>query len=112
MASILGASNGIAPYSLAFSRRSFSSTKKNSACGSTKCLINQGQATRSTLMSFRVIHFISTSRTPRVREFDGKAVFVVLRWVCRNKARKTLACGVDHEQVTIGAVIPTQPNIG
>src|SRR5215470_1554311 len=61
MASIFGASNGIASCSLACSSRSFSSTKRNFACGSTNRLINQGQATRSTLMSFLVIHFIFTS---------------------------------------------------
>src|SRR5215467_10271494 len=64
MASILGASNGIAFCSLACSSRSFSSTKRNFACGSTNRLINQGQATRSTLMSFLVIHFMFTSIHP------------------------------------------------
>src|SRR5215469_13721929 len=61
MALILGASNGIAFCTLACSSRSFSSTKRNFACGSTNRLINQGQATRSTLMSFLVIQFIFAS---------------------------------------------------
>src|SRR5215469_15145472 len=63
MASILrfGASKAMAFCSLACSSRSFSSTKRNLACGSTNLLINQGQATRSTLMSFLVIHFMFTS---------------------------------------------------
>ncbi|MDQ2824345.1 MAG: hypothetical protein M3R29_02750 [Verrucomicrobiota bacterium] len=35
--------------------------KTNSASGSTKCRINQGQATRSTLIFSRVIQFISSA---------------------------------------------------
>ncbi len=48
---------GMAPSCFAFSSRSFSSTNRNSACGSTNVLISQGHATRSTLMSFRVISY-------------------------------------------------------
>src|SRR6516165_9747957 len=65
MVGILGASNGIASCSLASSSKCFSSTNRNSACGSTKRLISQGHATRSTLLSLRVIHFIVTSRSGR-----------------------------------------------
>src|SRR6266568_9523004 len=61
MASIFGASKGIASCCFACSSKSFSSTNKNSACGSTNLLISQGQATRSTFMFLRVIHFINTS---------------------------------------------------
>src|SRR6516225_2792093 len=106
MASIFGASNGIASCCLDCSSKSFSSTKRNSACGSTNRLISQGQATRSTLMSFRVIHFISTSRAPRVCELDGEAIFVVLGWVCGDQAGKTLARCIDKEQIAVGAVVP------
>src|SRR5262250_1147201 len=98
MASIFGASNGIASCTLACSK-SFSSTNRNSACGSRKRLICQGQATRSTLMSFRVIHFITTSRTPGVCEFDGETIFVVLRRVCGDQTGKPLACRIDEEQI-------------
>src|SRR5258708_4864605 len=61
MASIFGASKGIAPCCFACSIKSFPSTTGNSACGSTTRLISQGQATRSTFISLRVIHFIGTS---------------------------------------------------
>src|SRR5215469_15051935 len=112
MESIFGASNGIASCSLACSSRSFSSTKRNSACGSTNRLINHGHATRSTLMSFRVIHFIFTSRTPGICEFNGEAIFVKLRWVRCDEAGKPLAGSVDDKQIAIGTVIPAQPNVG
>src|SRR5215470_14175895 len=112
IASILGASNGIASCSFACSSRSFSSTNRNSACGSTKRLISQGQATRSTFTSLRVIHFINTSRSPGVCELDDEAVLVILRWILRDQACKALVCGVDDVQVAIGAVIPTQANVG
>src|SRR5215471_10533910 len=111
MASIFGASNGIASCSLACSSRSFSSTKRNSACGSTNRLINHGQATRSTLMSFRVIHFITTSRAPGVCELDSEPIFVILGWVCGHQAGKTLACCIDKEQIAVRAIIPAQTNV-
>src|SRR5215472_11978414 len=111
MASIFGASNGIASWILACSSRSLSSTKRNSACGSTNRLISHGQATRSTLMSFRVIHFIFTSRAPGVCDLDGKAIFVVLGWVCGDQASETLSCCIDKEQVAVRAVVPPQADI-
>src|SRR5881396_7232 len=112
MLSIFGASKGIAPSWFAFSTRSLSSTNKNSAWGSTNRLISQGQATRSTFTSLRVIHFMFTSRSPRICDFDGEAVFVELRRVCCDQAGETLTCRVDHEQVTVGTIIPAQPNVG
>src|SRR5215467_11150952 len=111
MASILGASNGIASWILACSSRSLSSTKRNSACGSTNRLISHGQATRSTLMSFRVIHFIFTSRAPGVCELDGKAIFVVLRWVCCDQAGEPLACRVNEKQIAVRTIVPSQANV-
>src|SRR5215467_4082284 len=111
MASIFGASNGIASCSLACSSRSFSSTKRNSACGSTNRLINHGQATRSTLMSLRVIHFITTSRTPGVCELDGKAIFVVLRRVCGDQTGEPLACRIDKEQIAVWPIVPPQADV-
>src|SRR5215469_4469102 len=90
----------------ACSRRSFSSTKRNSACGSMNRVINQGQATRSTFMSSRVIHFMSTSRAPGVCEFDGEAILIVLGWVRGDHAGETLACGVDHKEIAIRTVVP------
>src|SRR5207247_2419433 len=112
IASILGASKGVALCRLASSSRSFSSTNKNSAWESTKRLINQGQATRSTLMSLRVIHFIFTSRSPSVCELDGEAIFIELWRVGGNQAGKALARSVDHKQVTVGTIIPAQTNVG
>src|SRR2546425_11131376 len=101
MASILGASKGIASRFFDCSNKSCSSTNKNSACGSTNFFISQGQATRSTLMSLRVIQFIFTSRSPRVREFDSETILVKLRQICCNQARKPLARRVDQKQVTV-----------
>src|SRR5215469_4571268 len=112
IASILGASNGMAPSCLDSCSKSFSSTKRNSAWGSTNLLISQGQATRSTLTSLRVIHFMFTSRSPGVCEFDGETVFIELWRVGCNQTCKTLAGSVDHEQITVGTVIPAQPYVG
>src|SRR6266566_2212785 len=111
IASIFGASKGIASSCFAFSSSSFSSTNRNSACGSTNFLISQGHATRSTLMSFRVIHFILTSRSPGICEFNGKAILIKLWWVCRDQAGKALTGGVDHVQVTVRTIIPPQANV-
>src|SRR2546427_6296638 len=111
MAAILGASKGIASCSRACSTRSFSSTNKNSACGSTNFLISQGQATRSTLMSFLVIHFIFTSRSPRIRELDRETVLIELRRGCRNQAGKALAGCIDYVQITVRPIIPAQANV-
>src|SRR5881396_2920511 len=111
IASILGASNGVAPCRLDSSSRSLSSTNKNSACGSTNRLISQGQATRSTLTSLRVIHFIFTSWSPGVCELDGKAIFIELWRIRGNQTGKALASSVDHEQITVGSIVPAQPNV-
>src|SRR5437763_6712163 len=111
-ASILGASNGVAPCRLDSSSRSLSSTNKNSAFGSTNRLISQGQATRSTCTSLRVIHFIFTSWSPGVCKLDGEAIFIELWRIRGDETGKTLAGRVDHEQVTVGTVIPAQPNVG
>src|SRR5438876_9654510 len=78
IASILGASNGVAPCRLASSSRSFSSTNKNSPWESTNRLMSHGQATRSTFTSLRVIHFIFTSLSPGISEFNGEAILVEL----------------------------------
>jgi Cu(I)/Ag(I) efflux system membrane protein CusA/SilA len=88
-----------------------SSTKRNSACASTKRLIDQGQATRSTLMLLRVIHFMLTSRTPGVRELYRESIFVILRRVGRYEAGKPLARCIDEEQITVRTIIPAQANI-
>src|SRR5438093_437987 len=84
---------------------------RNSAGGSTKRLISHGHATRSTLMSFRVIHFMFTSRSPRICEFDGEAIFVELWRIGSDQAGKALASRVDHIQVTVRAIVPSQANI-
>src|SRR5215813_10251117 len=112
IASILGASNGMAPSCLDSCSKSFSSTKRNSAWGSTNRLISQGQATRSTLTSLRVIHFMFTSRSPGIREFDCKAIFVELWRIGRDQAGKTLACCVDHKEITVRTIVPAQPDVG
>src|SRR5437870_7311218 len=112
MASIFGASKGIAPSCFDFSSRSFSSTNKKAACGSMNRLISHGQATRSTLMSFRVIHFIVTSRSPRVCELDGETVFVKLSGADSCQAGELLSRSVDHVKIAIGAVVPAQPDVG
>src|SRR6266852_1603121 len=112
MASIFGASKGMASSCFACSTRSFSSTNKNSACGSMNRLISHGQATRSTLMSLRVIHFISTSWSPRICELNGEAVFVKLSWVDSCEAGELLSRGVDHVEIAIGTIVPSQSDIG
>src|SRR6266581_1759796 len=112
IASIFGASKGIAASCFAFSSRSFSSTNRNSACGSMNRLISHGQATRSTLMSFRVIHFILTSRSPRICELNGETVFVKLSWADSCEAGELLTRSVDHVKIAIGTVVPSQPDIG
>src|SRR5438105_4048410 len=105
-APIFGASKGVASGTLGCPSRSFSSTNRNSACGSTKRLINQGQATQSAFMSLRVSHFIDTSRTPGICELDDEAVLVVLR-IYGNQTGETLARCIDDVQVTVGAIIPS-----
>src|SRR5215469_6576066 len=112
IASIFGASNGVAPCRFDSSSRSFSSTNKNSACGSIKRLISQGQATRSTFTSLRVIYFIETSRPPGICVHDDEAVLVILRRILRYQTGKALARGIDDIQVAVRAVIPAQSNIG
>src|SRR5947208_16087098 len=92
------------------STRSFSSTNKDSAWGSTNRLISQGHATRSTLMSFLVIHFIFTSRSPRIRELDRETVLLELRRTCRNQAGKALAGCIDYAQITLRPIIPAPAN--
>src|SRR6266581_1269454 len=84
MASIFGASKGIAPCCSACSSKSFSSTNRNSACGSTNRFISQGQATRSTFMSLRVIHFINTSRQIRFRYCKARGPHSVSQSVQNN----------------------------
>src|SRR5581483_6304265 len=111
IASILGASNGTASYSFACSSKTFSSTNRNSACGSTNRRISHGQATRSTLMSFRVIHFIFTSRPPGVCELDDEAVLVILQGICRDQTGETLPRRIDDVQVAIESIVPSQANI-
>ena len=75
-------------------------------------LSNQGQATRSTFTSLRVIHFIDTSRTPGICVLDDEAVLVVLRRIYSDQTGKALARRIDHVQVTIGPVVPSQANVG
>src|SRR5439155_20906816 len=68
--------------------------------------------TRSTLMSFRVIHFIFASRSPRICELYGETVFVKLSWADSCEAGELLARSVDHIKIAIGTVIPAQADIG
>src|SRR5229473_8549655 len=75
-------------------------------------LISHGQATRSTLISFRVIHFIFTSWLPRICELNGETVFVKLSWADSCEAGELLTRSVDHVQIAIGTVVPSQPDIG
>src|SRR5436853_6455704 len=75
-------------------------------------LISHGQAKRSTLMSFRVIHFIVTSWSPRIGELDGETVFVKLSWVDSCEAGELLSRSVDHGEIAIGTVVPSQSDIG
>src|SRR2546428_7834473 len=63
-------------------------------------------------MSFRVIHFIVTSRSPRVCEFDGETVFVKLSWADSCEAGELLSRSVDHVKIAVGAVVPAQPDVG
>src|SRR2546422_10089557 len=74
-------------------------------------LTSHGQATRSTLMSLRVIHFMFASRSPGICKLNGKTVLVELQRVCRNQARKSLTCSVDHIQIAIRTIIPAQTNV-
>src|SRR6267378_6789845 len=75
-------------------------------------LISHGQATRSTLISFRVIHFIVTSWSPRMCELNGETVLVKLSWADSCEAGELLTRSVDHVKIAIGTVIPSQPDIG
>src|SRR6266705_5101760 len=75
-------------------------------------LINQGQATRSTFTSCRVIHFIFTSRSPRICELNGETVFVKLSRADSCEAGELLTRSVDHVKIAIGTVVPAQPDIG
>src|SRR5450759_1651120 len=75
-------------------------------------LISHGQATRSTLISCRVIHFIFTSRSPRICVLNGETVFVELSWADSGEAGKFLTRSVDHVKIAIGTVVPSQPDIG
>src|SRR5215469_10128729 len=111
IASILGASNGIASCSFACSSNAFSSTNRNSACGSTNRRISHGQATRSTLMSFRVIHFIFTSRSPGICELDDEAVLVILRRIYRDQTGETLDGCIDDVEVAVRPIVPSQANV-
>src|SRR6266705_4729916 len=63
-------------------------------------------------MSFRVIHFILTSRSPRICELNGETVFVKLSWADSCEAGELLTRGVDHVKIAIGTVVPSQPDIG
>src|SRR5215471_12074181 len=108
---ILGASNGIASCSFDCSSKTFSSTNKNSACGSTNRRISQGQATRSTLISFRVIHFIFTSRLPGVCELDDEAVLVILRRIYRDQTGETLPRRINDVEVAVRPIVPSQANV-
>src|SRR5262249_49319050 len=60
-------SKGTAPIRSASVKTSAAGTKKNSACGSTNFLINQGQATRSTVTRSRVIHFMGSAPRSVIR---------------------------------------------
>src|SRR5215472_16213030 len=111
IASILGASNGIASCSFACSSKAFSSTNTNSACGSTNRRISHGQATRSTLTSFRVIHFIFTSRSPRISELEDEAVLVILRGIYRDQTGETLPGRINDVKVAVGSIVPSQANV-
>src|SRR5437773_6814069 len=75
-------------------------------------LINHGQAKRSTLISFRVIHFIFTSRSPRICELNGKTVFVKLSRADGCETGELLSRSVDHVEIAIGTVVPSQSDIG
>src|SRR3989441_8967739 len=75
-------------------------------------LINHGQAKRSTLISFRGIHFIFTSRSPRICELYGETVFVKLNWADSCEAGELLTRCVDHVEIAIGTVVPSQSDIG
>src|ERR1700687_798166 len=75
-------------------------------------LISHGQATRSTFTSCRVIHFICTSRPPRICELNGKTVLVKLSWADSGQAGELLTGSVDDVKIAIGTVVPSQPDIG
>src|SRR5260370_9749508 len=74
-------------------------------------LTSHGQATRSTLMSLRVIHFMFASRSPGIRKLDGETVLVELQRACGNQARKSLTCSVDHIEIAIRTLIPAQATV-
>src|SRR5713101_3836887 len=75
-------------------------------------LINQGQATRSTFTSCRVIHFIFTSRSPRICELNGKTVFVKLSRADGCETGELLTRSVDHVKIAVGTVVPSQTDVG
>lgn len=74
-------------------------------------LIGQEQETRSTLLSFRAIHFIFNSGSPGISELDGEAIFVELWRLGSDRAGKTLARRVDDIEIAVGTIVPSQTNI-
>src|SRR5712691_1516741 len=50
--------------------------------------------------------------SPGVCELDGEAVLVELRRVHCHQTGEALACGIDDVQIAVGAIIPTQANVG
>src|SRR5205814_10201839 len=75
-------------------------------------LINHGQAKRSTLISFRVIYFIFTSRSPRICELNGKTVLVKLSRADGCETGELLSRCVEQVNIANGTVVPSQSYIG
>src|SRR6266566_1912004 len=63
-------------------------------------------------LSFRVIHFIFTSRSPRICELNGETVFVKLSWADSCETGELLSRCVDQVKIAIGTVVPSQSDIG
>jgi len=60
----------------------------------------------------RVIPLMFASGPPRICELDRETVLVELGRVHCDQASEALARGVDQIQITVGAVVPTQTNVG
>ncbi len=56
--------------------------------------------------------FMSDSWSPRVGVLYGKAIFVELWRISCDQTGELLAQSVDHVQVTVRAIIPSQANVG
>src|SRR5262249_50955846 len=98
-------SNGVAPSVAAISSTLSGATNRNSASGSTKCLINHGHATRSTFTRSRVIHFISPRFSGSLdSHFDFKDALL-----CRSSATKATPRRGDPSRLLGHCIVHNHP---